>query len=133
MCVVNSTIGLKYTTHFQGKQMSYWGWNPLCETNSGGRCSRQLWWPFSFFIANQILAKLGKNKDSCLISMYILIRTPNQALSDVTQFKKKKILTFVITEHNMPQWWGTEFWGSRNDSFQKSVSHGVFSGNRRVH
>lgn len=33
--------------------------------------STQLGWPFSFFIANKILARFGKTKEehSCLISM----------------------------------------------------------------
>lgn len=68
--------------------------------------STQLWWPFSFFIANKILVGLVKQKKStAVLSVRILIRMPNQALSDVTQFKKKEstfVISCVITEHIMP-------------------------------
>ena len=46
------------------------------------------------------LLSLIKQKRTAVLSLCILIRTPNQALSNVTRFTKK-ILTFVIIEPNM--------------------------------
>lgn len=49
-----------------------------------------------------LLSLVKQKKNTAVLSRQILIKTPNQALSDVTQFKKK-VLTVVIIEHNMPQ------------------------------
>lgn len=36
----------------------------------------------------------------------------------------------IFIEHNLPQWWGTKYWDSGNHSLYKSVSYGIFPGNR---
>lgn len=69
-----------------------------------------------------LLSLVKQKKGTAVLSVHILIRMLNQALSDVAQLKNKSshLSSRVVIEHNVPRGWGTKRPGPRNDSLQSS-------------